>query len=192
MNRLVSLLLVALSLAAVGLARPAQAQWTMGKPYYDSQNGTPTQYGNTVIETMNPIGTVTISSNPPSYPYTAGGGFSGNVKVDYTWTGSPTTQTGFGGTGSFSAGGSTAGIGAGSANSSASVPYEASASGTTANAPNHAYSFTSSHGYSVAIDPNSPPTKVTRSASLTAYTSAQYSGPVTASASVTLGAPAAP
>ena len=32
MNRLVSLLLVALSLAAVGLARPAQAQWTMGKP----------------------------------------------------------------------------------------------------------------------------------------------------------------
>ena len=94
MNRSVSLLLVALSLAAASLAQPAQAQqaiWTRGLPYFLSSNTQNSYTGTTVTATINnsATGHVNITANPTnSNPgYTTSGSYSGSVGVYYTWGG---------------------------------------------------------------------------------------------------------
>ena len=92
MNRLVSLLLVASSLAAVSLAQPAQAQqghWIKGLPYYFNDN---TQSGGNV--TTSPVGHINITSTPvPGFPgYNAGGYYTGNVGIYYVWWGGNPTS----------------------------------------------------------------------------------------------------
>ena len=92
MNRLVSLLLVALPLAAVTLARPAQAQqgqWYRGLPYYFNSS---TQTGANV--TTSPVGHISITSTPvPGFPgYNAGGSYSGSVGIYYVWWGGNPTS----------------------------------------------------------------------------------------------------
>ena len=94
MNRFVSLLLVALCLAAVSLAQPAQAQnapgqWLRGLPYYFNSN---TQSGGNVA--TSPVGHINITSTPvPGYPgYNAGGSYSGSVGINYVWAGGSLTS----------------------------------------------------------------------------------------------------
>jgi hypothetical protein len=193
MNRFVSLLLAALCLAAVSLAQPAQAYWTKGRTYYPSTNSAPTQYGNTTIS-QDPTGTVTITSSPPGYGFTAGGSYGGNVNQEYTWTGSSNTPTiGFSGTNGFAVSGSC--TGPGSANSSVNVGGSQMGGGayaTTVNTPNNSYFSGNSAGFVYILPADNPPTKVTVSVPLTANTSEYYIGTATASAAVTFGAPLAP
>lgn len=193
MNRFVSLLLTALCLVAVSLAQPAQAYWTKGKPYYDAHNAAPTQSGNTTI-TTDPIGTVTIVSSPPGYPFSADGSYGGNVDVDYTWTGQSATPTiGFSSTNGFVVSGSC--TGPGSANSSANAGGSQMGGGayaTTVNTPNNSYFLGNSAGFVYILPADNPPTTITVSVPLTANTREYYMGTATASAAVTFGAPLAP
>lgn len=190
MNRFVSLLLAALSLAAVSLAQPAHAQWTKGVTYYPSDNPTPTQdpFGTTI--TMTPTGTVTIKSSPPGYPFTASGSFSGRVNQKYTWTGPGNTPiVGFSCTNGFAVSGSCSGPGL--ASSSVGGSQAGGTSGTTVNAPNNSYFSGGSYGF-VYILPDNPPATVTVSVPLSVSTTEYYIGTATASAAFTFGAPIAP
>lgn len=189
MNRFVSLLLAALSLAAVSLAQPAQAQWKKGQPYYDSHNTVPTQDLTTTITTT-PIGTVTITSSPPGYPFSSGGSFSGNVDVDYTWAGPGNTPiVGFACTNGFAVSGSCSGPG--TASSSVGGSQAGGTSGTTVNAPNNSYFSGGSYGF-VHILSDNPPATVTVSVPLSVSTTEYYIGTATASAAFTFGAPIIP
>ncbi len=187
MNRLVPLLLVGMSLAAIGRAQPAHAQWVKGRTYYPSNNPPSTKYGATTI-TTNPIGTVTINSSPPGYGYTASGSFNGNVNQEYTWAGSANSQTGgFSGTDANAVSGSC--TGPGSANSTAGSSYQGGIGGTTVGTPHQSYFVGSSYTYVFTIGLNTKPTTVTRAAPLAANTSEYYVGTATASAVATLGPP---
>lgn len=98
MNRFVSLLLVAFSLAAVSLARPAQAQWVKGLPYFLNGNTQSKQPGTDITAVINgaTTGHINITSTPinSSPGYTTGGTYNGSVGVYYVWSGSNPTQSG--------------------------------------------------------------------------------------------------
>lgn len=94
MNRFVSLLLVALCLAAVSLTQPAQAQqaqWHRGLPYFLNSNTQSSSYGTDVTTSVNSSGTghLNITATPTnSYPgYSTNGSYSGSVGVYYVWGG---------------------------------------------------------------------------------------------------------
>lgn len=88
MNRLVSLLLVALSLAAVGLAQPAHAQWTADKPYFVKSNDSNPDK-NTVITAKDGVLTITATPDNTAVGHNTAGSYSGTVAVDFKWTGAP-------------------------------------------------------------------------------------------------------
>ena len=95
MNRFVSLLLVALSLAAISLAQPAQAQspqWIQGSLYYDKNNtAILDDYYDTTI-TSKPVGFLTLTSNPLAhgrYDDAFGNANGGLIHQDYLWIDQP-------------------------------------------------------------------------------------------------------
>lgn len=99
MTRFVSLLLVGLSLVAVTLAQPAQAQqgqWYRGLPYFLSSNTQRSETCTTVTATINggDTGHVAITSLPtPTDPgYTTSGSYTGSVGVYYVWSGGNPTK----------------------------------------------------------------------------------------------------
>ncbi len=97
MNRFVSLLLVALCLAAVTLAQPAQAQqgkWYRGLPYFLSSNSGSSTPGTTVTATINnqTTGHLNITATPTSGNGGTSGSYGGSVSVYYVWYGGNPTQ----------------------------------------------------------------------------------------------------
>jgi len=94
MNRFVSLLLVALSLAAVGLAQPAQAQWVRGLPYFLNSNSQSSTPGTTVTASINnnSTGHINITAAPSSTVGSTSGSYGGSVGVYYVWSGSTPTS----------------------------------------------------------------------------------------------------
>jgi len=92
MNRFVSLLL-----AAVSLAQPAQAQWVKGQAYFGTNNSQNSAAGTTITATLNTNkasnGHVNITATPGQYPYySTSGNYGGSVGVNYVWTGGTLTQ----------------------------------------------------------------------------------------------------
>ncbi len=97
MNRPIFLLLVALSLAAVSLAQPAQAQqakWYKGLPYFFNGNSQTSQPGTVITATINnnTTGHLNITATPTSGSYGTGGTYSGSVGVYYVWGGGSITS----------------------------------------------------------------------------------------------------
>lgn len=186
MNRFVSLLLVGLSLAAISLAQPAQAQWSKGQPYYDSHN-TQTASPNTIIVTT-PVGAIDILSTTSSTPtgYFASGSYSGNVNVDCTWAGAPAAQrTDFSAPMSFSATGHVSGNGSGYASSSTGNSQVA-ASGHVSSPGS--YNNTNSTSFVFIPQPgDTTTTVVTYVCSLGGSTSATNPSTAEAAATITFG-----
>lgn len=172
---------MAFSLAAVSLARPAQAHWVSGNPYYDSQNNSSTD-ANTALTTT-PVGNISLTSTPTGgyYGSNAAGSYSGTVDVNYTWTGALSARpSGFGFTSSFAVSGSN--------NSSGSATSNAGGyHGTTVNAPGSIYSSSGSSNSVFIFQPGDTRTKVTLKQSLGASTTAAYTGSAKANASVSTG-----
>lgn len=182
MNRFVSLLLVALSLAAVSLAKPAHAQWKLGQAYY--KNITGSHDANTTLKTT-PVGSITLTStSTPGYnSLNAAGSYGCIVKADYIWTGDPKAPgLGFNYNDAYSISGSC--TGAGSANSNVNSGFN----GTTTNSPGEKYGKTATTGATIFLNLSSL-SKVTRSYPLGAATSDSYGGVATGSANVTFGPP---
>lgn len=97
MNRFVPLLLVALSLATTSLARPAQAQWVKGLPYFLNSN-TQGQQPGTMTNAAIRLSTnahVSITSTPDLAGgiYSTGGTYNGSAGIYYVWMGGSLTQT---------------------------------------------------------------------------------------------------
>ena len=186
MNRFVSLLLVALCLAAVTLAQPAQAQWVQGSLYYDKSNFATLDDNNNTTLTTKPIGCVTLTSTPKGgyYGTNAWGNLGGIIHQDYLWSGDPKSP----GTSLTSTdNGTLYGMctGSGSATSNINSGFNR----TTVNSPNQTYSVTSTIGPLVKPLPGNTSTTVTVSYSLGLTTTDSYAGLATASATITFGPP---
>ena len=164
MNRFVSLLLVALCLAAVSLAQPAHAQWTKGTAYYDPSS-TLSKDANTTF-TNTPVGSITLTSTPTGgyYGTNAAGSYNGILDQPYVWTGDPKARPGFGYTTSYGVSGSC--TGSGSANSNVNSGFH----GTTVNSPNQTYSATGAASNVFVFQPDDTRTTVTLQMSLGAAT----------------------
>ena len=188
MNRFVSLLLVAFSLAAVTLAQPAQAQspqWIQGRLYLDSNNtATLDDYGCTTL-TYKPLGSLILTSDPLAH-----GGFhdaignanGGLIHQEYLWIGQPNPP----GTSITSIDNSmirgTVTDGDGTASS-----YVDGLSGATGN--HGSYSNTYSSGPRLSIFIGNTSTTVIRTHAFGAATADAYAGYATAAANVTFGPP---
>lgn len=131
MNRFVSLLLVALSLAAVTLAQPAHAQWVKGQAYYSSQDATAFSHDANTTHSTTGVGDMTLTSISPGGRYSSintAGSYNNTVNQPYTWTGaSSPVGTSFVYSDTYAVSGSC--TGAGSANSNVGSGFY----GTTAN-----------------------------------------------------------
>jgi len=95
MNRFVSLLPAALALVAIGLAQPAQAQWSRGLPYFLSSNSQSSTPGTTVTAVINnsSTGHVNVTATPTSSTGSTSGSYGGSVGVYYSWLGNNPTQS---------------------------------------------------------------------------------------------------
>lgn len=188
MNRFVSLLLVAFSLAAVSLARPAQAQspqWIQGRLYYD-QNNTAylDDYGCTTLTTK-PLGYITLKSDA-----TANGGYhdawgianGGLIHQEYLWIGQPNPP----GT-SFTYTDNSIIYGMVSDGDGTASSYVDDLSGTAGY--KQSYSKTAPTSPQTWSDPSNTSTTVTRTHSLGAATADAYAGFATAHVTVTFGPP---
>jgi len=181
MNRFVSLLLVALSLAAVGLAQPAQAQWVKGLPFYDHSNSHSAQPA-TIITSETPVGYINITAAPTSDynygEYGTGGTYTGSVCVNYVWIGGSLTKAMVLSTSQSSeATGAGNGTSGGSSLAGGAYGYFSSSSSGW---DNRASSAPATYYFDVGV---TPPTK-TQSASIGGNVSAYYNG-TTQSTSVT-------
>lgn len=188
MNRFVSLLLAALCLAAVSLAQPAQAQWTMGKPYFGSGNTQSSQPGTSVTATINTstTGHLNITSTPinASPGYSTGGTYNGNVSVGYTWTGNNPNGTAIATTQSLEATGASNGNSSGNSNAGSASGSFSSGSGwdqktTPAN---------QNYYFGPGVTPTIPIQTVSLSGTVSAYYNSAFPGAsTTVTADVTFG-----
>ena len=188
MNRFVSLLLVALSLAAISLAQPAQAQspqWIQGRLYLDSNNtATLDDYGCTTL-TYQPLGSLILTSNPLAhgrYDDAFGNANGGLIHQDYLWIDQPNLP----GT-SFTSTDNSIIYGSVSDGDGTASSYVDGLSGATGN--HGSYSKTYSAGPQPHPFPGNTSTTVTWTRSLGAATADAYAGYATAAANVTFGPP---
>jgi len=187
MNRFVSVLLVALCLAAVGLAQPAQAQsqWVQGQLYYDQSNIADLDDNHTTTLTTKPLGLIKLKSTPTAYGSPgsyAHGTVTGIIHQDYLWVGDPNSPgTSFTSTDNgIIYGGFT---GTGSASSNVADVY-----GST-NYQTQTYSRTSTVGPPLKSFSGNTSTTVTRSYTLGLATTEYYTGFAYAAVTVTFGPP---
>ena len=188
MNRFVSLLLVALSLAAISLAQPAQAQspqWIQGSLYYDKNNtAILDDYYDTTI-TSKPVGFLTLTSNPLAhgrYDDAFGNANGGLIHQDYLWIDQPNLP----GT-SFTSTDNSIIYGSVSDGDGTASSYVDGLSGATGN--HGSYSKTYSAGPQPHPFPGNTSTTVTWTRSLGAATADAYAGSATAHVTVTFGPP---
>ena len=188
MNRFVSLLPVALCLAAVGLAQPAQAQspqWIQGQVYYDPNNTAYLDDDNDTILTSKPIGNLTLLSDPlahGTYDDAYGIANGGLIHQDYLWIGQPDPP----GT-SFTSTDNSMIYGRVSDGDGTASSYVDDLSGNAGYKQSYSKSY--SAGPQPWSDPNNTSTTVTRTHRLGAATADAYAGFATAAATVTFGPP---